>query len=205
MALLQPANLLSSETSMRFEKEFLMQPDHSENQFNRRNLLLSAGLLAALGMSEVQAGGHTGGKRKILSEAEQAALEKSNETLVNNFVRDYATRDVDILAAYMADDIIYQISEGQPEVVGVEAYKKRNASMFDGLEKVDWKILRSFAIGQLVINDRIDEFYPKPGSRVPRMRFRVSGYFLIVDDKIKIWRDFGYPGAKQLIEPAPKA
>ena len=61
--------------------------------------------------------------------------------------------------------------------------------MFAGLERVDWRILRSFAIGQLVINDRIDDFFPKPGSRVPRMRFRVSGY----------------PGAKQLIEPAPKA
>jgi limonene-1,2-epoxide hydrolase len=90
-------------------------------------------------------------------------------------------------------------------VVGVEEYKKRNGSMFEGLEKIDWQILRSFAIGQLVINDRIDEFFPKPGSRVPRMRFRVSGYFLVVDNKIKVWRDFGYPGAKQLVEPAPKA
>ena len=181
-------------------------PDFNPESFlNRRELLWGAGMLAAMGMAEAQAGGHSGPKRVILSETEQAELEQSNETLVNNFIRDYATRDVDILSAYMADDIIYQISEGQPEVIGVEAYRKRNASMFDGLEKIDWQILRSFAIGQLVINDRIDEFYPKPGSRVPRMRFRVSGYFLIVDNKIKIWRDFGYPGAKQHIEPAPKA
>jgi limonene-1,2-epoxide hydrolase len=105
----------------------------------------------------------------------------------------------------MADDIVYQVSEGQPDVIGVEAYKKRNAEMFAGLERIDWQILRSFAIGQLVINDRIDDFFPKPGSRVPRMRFRVSGYFLMADSKIKVWRDFGYPGAKQLIEPAPRA
>ena len=64
---------------------------------------------------------------------------------------------------------------------------------------------RQFAIGQIVINDRVDEFYPYPGSKVPRMRFRVTGYFLIEDNKIKVWRDFGYPGAKQLVEPAPKA
>ena len=124
---------------------------------------------------------------------------------MTNFIRDYAQRDVELLASYMADDIIYQVSETQGEVVGVEEYKKRNGSMFEGLEKIDWQILRSFAIGQLVINDRIDEFFPKPGSRVPRMRFRVSGYFLVVDNKIKVWRDFGYPGAKQLVEPAPKA
>ena len=53
--------------------------------------------------------------------------------------------------------------------------------------------------------DRIDEFYPYPGSKVPRMRFRVSGFFLIQDNKIKVWRDWGYPGAKQLVKPAPKA
>jgi limonene-1,2-epoxide hydrolase len=90
-------------------------------------------------------------------------------------------------------------------VVGIEAYKKRNGAMLAGLEKVEWVTLRQFAIGQLVINDRIDEFYPYSGSKTPRMRFRVAGYFLIKNNKIQIWRDFGYPGAKQLIEPAPKA
>ena len=143
--------------------------------------------------------------RLVLSEDEQLALEQANDQLITNFIKDYATRDVNVLARYMADDIVYQISEGQPEVVGIEAYKKRNGAMFAGLEKVDWVTLRQFAIGQLVINDRIDEFYPFPGSKVPRMRFRVAGYFLIVDNKIKVWRDFGYPGAKQLVEPAPKA
>lgn len=182
-----------------------MPYNRRENTFSRRALLLDAGMLAALGMAQANAGGHTGGGRKILTPEQQATLEQSNESLVTNFIRDYATRDVDVLSAYMADDIIYQVSEGQPEVVGVEAYRKRNADMFAGLERIDWRILRSFAIGQLVINDRIDDFFPKPGSRVPRMRFRVSGYFLIVDNKIKVWRDFGYPGAKQLIEPAPKA
>ena len=125
--------------------------------------------------------------------------------MVNAFIRDYATRDVDVLAAYMHDDIVYQISEGQPDIVGVEAYKTRNRGMFEGLEKVDWRVLRSFAIGQLVINDRIDDFFPKPGSRVPRMSFRVAGHFLVQDGKIRVWRDFGYPGAKQLIEPASRA
>lgn len=182
-----------------------MKSEKQDKPISRRDLLLDFGALAVLGMAEAQAGGHTGGPRKILTPEQQDALEKSNEALVTNFIRDYATRDVDVLSGYMADDIIYQVSEGQPEVIGVEAYKTRNAAMFAGLERVDWRILRSFAIGQLVINDRIDDFFPKPGSHVPRMRFRVSGYFLIADNKIKVWRDFGYPGAKQLIEPAPKA
>jgi limonene-1,2-epoxide hydrolase len=182
-----------------------MYTSSTDSSINRRQLLQGAGTLAILAMLEAEAGGHSGADRKLLTAEQQAALESANETLVNNFIRDYATRDVNVLADYMADDIIYQVSESQGEVHGVAAYKQRNAAMFNDLEKIDWQILRSFAIGQLVINDRIDDFFPKPGSRVPRMRFRVAGYFLIVDNKIKVWRDFGYPGAEQLVEPAPKA
>jgi limonene-1,2-epoxide hydrolase len=171
---------------------------------NRRDLFLGAGILALLGMQDAGAGAHTG-PRIELSEAEQAALEKANDTLVANFVRDYATRDADALSRYVADDIVYQITSGMPEVVGIEAFRKHNDNMFKGLDKVEWINLRQFAIGQIVINDRIDEFYPYPGSKIPRMRFRVAGYFLIEADKIKVWRDFPYPGSKQLIEPAPKA
>ena len=181
-----------------------MSVDLYNDPLNRRELLLGAALLGTLGMSQANAGGHSG-NRVLLSPEQQKELERSNEELVNNFMRDYATRDVEILSQYLADDIIYQVAEGQPEVVGLEAYRERTAKNMSGLEKVDWQVLRSFAVGQLVINERIDEFYPFPGSRVPRMRFHVAGYFLVKDNKIQIWRDFGYPGAKQLIQPAPKA
>jgi limonene-1,2-epoxide hydrolase len=77
--------------------------------------------------------------------------------------------------------------------------------MLKGLEKVEWVNLRQHVIGQVVINDRIDDFFPFPGSKIPRMQFRVAGYFLIEDNKIKVWRDFPYPGSKQILEPAPKA
>ena len=180
-----------------------MQKPEELSSISRRELLWAAGLLSALGINNVEAGGHSGNS-VVLSPEEQLALEAANEELVNNFIADYSTRDVDVLSAYMHDDIIYQVSESQGEVIGVEAYKQRNRRMFEGLEKIDWRVLRSFAIGQIVINDRIDDFYPYPGSRVPRMRFRVAGYFLVIDNKIKVWRDFGYPGEKNLVEPAPK-
>jgi limonene-1,2-epoxide hydrolase len=171
---------------------------------SRRHLMMGASALTAMALTEAQAGGHSG-NAVYLTEDEQLALEKTNDQLITNFISDYAKRDVNLLADYLADDVIYQVSEGQPEVLGKAAYLKRNGPMLDGLQKVDWITLRQFAIGQVVINDRIDEFYPKVGSRIPRMRFRVTGYFLIKDNKIQVWRDFGYPGAKQLIEAAPKA
>jgi limonene-1,2-epoxide hydrolase len=185
-------------------QESSMSVPKALDALNRRELLLGAGMLAMVALQEAQAGAHTT-PRIELTEAEQAALEKANDTLVANFVKDYASRDADILSRYVADDIVYQITTGMPEVVGIEAFRKHNDNMFKGLEKVDWINLRQFAIGQVVINDRIDEFYPYPGSKIPRMRFRVAGYFLIEDNKIKEWRDFPYPGSKQLIEPAPKA
>jgi len=185
-------------------KEKSMSDQSPLDLINRRELVMGAGMLAMLGMQEAMAGGHTT-PRIQLTEEEQAALEKANDALSTNFVDDYATRDADALSQYVADDVVYQITTGMPEVVGREAFHKHNDNMFKGLDKVEWVNLRQFAIGQIVINDRIDEFYPYPGSKVPRMRFRVAGYFLIEDDKIKVWRDFPYPGAKQLIEPAPKA
>ncbi len=177
----------------------------TERLVNRRELFWAASLLSAMGVSQAQAGGHTGGQRKLLTADEQLELERANEALVTEFVAAYSSKDIDLVSSYLADDIVYQISEGQEDIRGIEAYRQRNAPMFAGLEKIDWKILRSFAIGQLVINDRVDEFYPYRDSRVPRMRFRVSGYFLVQDNKIKVWRDFGYPGADQLIQPAPKS
>jgi limonene-1,2-epoxide hydrolase len=171
---------------------------------NRRELVMGAGMLAMLGMQEALASGHTA-PRIQLSEEEQAALEQANDALVAGFVNDYAARDANMLSKYVADDVVYQITTGMPEIVGREAFLKHNDNMFQGLDKVEWITLRQCAVGQIVINDRIDEFYPYAGSKVPRMRFRVAGFFLIENNEIKVWRDFPYPGAKQLIEPAPKA
>ena len=171
---------------------------------NRRDLVLGASVLAMFGIRDAAAAAHTG-PRIVLTEAQQAALEKANAELITNFVRDYATRDAEVLSRYVADDIVYQITTGLPDIVGIEAFRKHNDGMFKGLDKVEWVNLRQFAIGQIVINDRIDEFYPYAGSKTPRMRFRVAGYFLIENNKIKVWRDFPYPGSKQLVEPAPKA
>ena len=181
-----------------------MSDSQSRNPFNRRDLFLGAGLFTLLGLQQASAGGHTG-PRLQLSEEEQAALEQANDKLVADFVADYSKRDAAVLDKYVSDDIVYQITEGMPEVIGRDAFFKHNDNMLKGLEKVEWINKRQFAIGQVVINERIDEFYPYPGSKVPRMRFHVAGYFLIKDGQIEVWRDFTYPGAKQLIEPAPKA
>lgn len=178
------------------------------NTLNRRELFMGMGAgasaLAMMSMPDAMADGHTR-PRVEMTKKEQKALEKANHKLVKNFCEDYSKLDAAVLDTYVADDIVYQITQGMPEVVGREAFFKHNDNMLKGLESTEWINKRQHTIGQVVINERVDEFYPFPGSSIPRMRFQVTGYFLIVDNKIKVWRDFSYPGSKQLIEPAPKA
>ena len=130
-------------------------------------------------------------------------LEIANETLVSNFCSDYSKLNVNVLAAYLADDIIYQISEAQGIVDGLEEYVKRQSDLGDRFELIDWQILRSHVIGPLVINERVDYFIARPEARQPNMRFAVAGYFLVQDGKIQVWRDFTIPGARQIVSPSP--
>jgi limonene-1,2-epoxide hydrolase len=189
-----------------------LKPDNSlpknlRELMNRRELLMGTsmvGMAAMLGMQQALAGGHNK-PRVELTETQQLELEQANNQLVADFVAAYATRDAAVIDSFVSDDIVYQITPGMAEIVGREAFYKHNANMFKGLDKVAWVNSRQFTIGPIVINDRVDDFIPYAGSKVPRMQFRVAGYFLVEDNKIQVWRDFPYPGAKQLIEPAPKA
>jgi len=52
--------------------------------------------------------------------------------------------------------------------------------------------LRSYAIGELVINERIDHFVANDEKR--SMHFSIAGFFLVRDGKIKVWKDYSLPG-----------
>ena len=164
-----------------------------ERRINRRDIVTAAGAIAAMGMAPAISA----------ASDNKTELEIANETLVSNFCSDYSKLDVNVLAAYLADDIIYQISETQGIVDGLEEYKKRQSDLGERFELVDWQILRSHVIGPLVINERVDYFIARPEARQPHMRFAVAGYFLVQDGKIQVWRDFTIPGARQIVSPSP--
>jgi limonene-1,2-epoxide hydrolase len=170
-------------------------PDHPayDRGINRRDIVTVAGAIAAIGMVPARSA----------ESDDRTEVEIANETLVSNFCRDYSKLDVNVLAAYLADDIIYQISETQGIVDGLEEYIKRQSDLGERFELIDWQILRSHVIGPLVINERIDYFIARPEARQPNMRFAVAGYFLVQDGKIQVWRDFTIPGARQIVSPSP--
>lgn len=119
-------------------------------------------------------------------------LEVENERIVTQFCLDWAKKDINLLADYLADDVVYQMFEGRPDIVGKDAFIKELGGFLDNLKEVDWEILRTCTIGELVINDRIDHFIGEDENR--SMHFSIAGFFLVRDGKIKVWKDYSLPG-----------
>jgi len=67
------------------------------------------------------------------------------------------------------------------------------------MREVEWEILRTYSVGELVINDRIDHFIGKDESK--SMHFAIAGWFLVRDGKIKLWRDYSLPGGISEVGP----
>jgi limonene-1,2-epoxide hydrolase len=157
---------------------------------NRRGLLLAGGLTA----------GYTGlAAAAALADAHEATpLEQANAALVTQFCLDWAARDVEKLVPYLGDKIIYQMFEGRPDIVGIEAFRKELGPFLANLVRVEWVIRRTHTIGQIVINERIDHFIARPGGR--SMHFEIAGLFVVNAGKIELWRDYRLPGSKPRVE-----
>ena len=133
-----------------------------------------------------------GGDVNVGETQAKSELEIENERIVTQFCLDWATKDVNLLADYLAEDVVYQMFEGRPDIIGREAFIKVLGGFLDNLKEVEWEILRTYAIGDLVINDRIDHFIGEDEAH--SMHFAIAGYFLVRDGKIKIWKDYSLPG-----------
>ena len=154
--------------------------------YTRRSILaMTAGVAGctSLGMNPLE---------RDDDKAVKTELETENERLVTQFCLDWAKRDVHLLADYLADDIVYQMFEGNPDIVGKEKFIKTLDGFLKNLKEVEWEILRTYSVGELVINDRVDHFIGEDESK--SMHFAIAGWFLVRDGKIKIWRDYALPG-----------
>jgi limonene-1,2-epoxide hydrolase len=162
----------------------------SDGQLSRRGLLLAGGLSAGYaGLAATAA---------LADSHEATPLEAANAALVTQFCLDWAAQDVEKLVPYLADKLVYQMFEGRPDIVGIDAFRKELGPFLKDLVRVEWEILRTFTIGQIVINERIDRFIAKPGGR--SMHFEIAGLFVVNAGKIELWRDYRLPGSKPRIE-----
>jgi limonene-1,2-epoxide hydrolase len=162
-----------------------MNDNNGEQTISRRAVLAAAGAAAGVATGCTTMAGAEGKEMK-------SELEIANETLVNNFCADWAKKDIDLLADYLADDVVYQMFEGRPDIIGKAEFKKTLGGFLKSLVEVDWIMVRSYAIGPIVINERIDHFIAENEKR--SMHFAIAGYFLVKDNKIQVWKDFSMPG-----------
>ena len=159
---------------------------------SRRGLLLAGGLAGGLaaGCTGLSAGGGTGDAR--------TPLEVANEDLVTRFCLAWASRDIEKLVPFLADNLVYQMFEKRPDLIGIEEFRREVGPFLKDLARVEWDILRTYAIGQVVINERVDHFIAQPGGR--SMHFAIAGLFVVKNEKIELWRDYSLPGSKSRIE-----
>jgi len=162
-----------------------------QSAVSRRQVLAGAGALGATVIGGCQ--------MESAKEPEKSELEIANETLVTNFCKDWSLRDIDALAPYLAEDLVYQITPSQPLITSLEQFTKQMGPFLKNMESIEWEILRSYVVGPLVLNDRIDHFNAPADSKRPSMHFQIAGHFFVEDGKIKIWKDWPIPGKEQVI------
>ncbi len=147
---------------------------------SRRSFLVATGGAATLATfaapREVRAA--------TLSEAEKAV-----EKVVNDFCAAWETKDANKIESYLADDVTFQAIETSPVIEGRETLMEGFKKFLSSAKYVRFEMLRSMVIGKTVINDRVDSFDLGDNPRSAH----ISGFFFVVDGKIKEWRDYSLP------------
>ena len=114
--------------------------------------------------------------------------ERANEALVRRFCDDWSKRDAALLAGYFADRFEYMVYEGGPVITDRDDFIGRMGPFLTKLKAVEWEIVRSQALGPLVINERIDRFYAHDSKHDHHPR--IAGFFVIRAGRIAVWRDY---------------
>ncbi len=114
------------------------------------------------------------------------AQEKANVKLVNDFCAAWATRDVAQPLKLFADDAMYRMTETTPAVKGHAGVIEKLKSYVDESERVEFKVLETFASGPIVMNHRIDIY----ASKARPLTWEGVGVFLVQNGKIKEWSDY---------------
>ncbi|MBL8644853.1 MAG: nuclear transport factor 2 family protein [Rhodospirillaceae bacterium] len=157
----------------------------------RRSILTSLGL-GVLGAFAAATSHATDASE---SRKDNADHEKKLIALVTDFCKAWSGKDVENLIPYLAPEIEYHMFEGAPPIKGHDQIRQRLGAFMAGQKEITWDMLRSYAVGDVVLNERIDHFIQPEGSPKPSNHFHVAGVFLVRDGKISYWKDYNMPKA----------
>ena len=153
----------------------------SDGNTNRREFLAAGGMGAAL----VLAAGESRADDRSASAAGQA-----NEKVVNEFCAIWETMDIDKIMGFLDDKIVFRMIDNMPFIEGKPAMIDALGQFLATRKSARFEMLRSVAVGNIVVNERIDHFGKEEG---PEDAFHITGFFLVKNGKIVEWRDYLMP------------
>ena len=145
-----------------------------ERETDRRAFFLTAGVGAAALLSVTRA-----------DAADWTETERANVKAVTEFCAAWSTRDITRALPYLSDDCVYRMTETTAPANGHAGVSDRLKTFVENSERVEFKVLESFAAGPIVINRRVDRFV----STRP-LTWEGVGVFFVKDGKIKEWSDY---------------
>jgi len=108
------------------------------------------------------------------------------ETVVSQFCQAWARLNVDQIMDFFTEDAVYH-NIPLPVATGKAAIRKTIEGLLKGTTWLEFKVLHTASVGNVVMNERVDSFEVKG----KRMSLPVAGVFeTTADGKIKAWRDY---------------
>ena len=149
---------------------------------DRRTFLAAGGVGAAMllnGFSEAEA--EKGDK--------YSGSEAANVKVVDDFCASWASLDVEKIGSFMADKATFRMIESTPRMEGRDTIMGGIKQFIATAKSAEFEVLRTHAMGSIVINERIDHF----DMGEMKNAFHIVGIFFVRDGKIQEWQDYTMP------------
>ena len=107
------------------------------------------------------------------------------EKVVNEFCNAWPRKNVEELLGFFSDDAVYHNIPMEP-ARGKAAIKAVINSFLPMSKSIEFKILHTVSVGNVVMNERIDMF----DTGTKKISIPVAGVFEVKNGKISAWRDY---------------
>jgi limonene-1,2-epoxide hydrolase len=108
------------------------------------------------------------------------------EKIVHDFCNVWPKCNLDEIMTFFTEDAVYHNIPMDP-AKGKAAIRAVINTFLPAAKKIEFKILKSAAAGNIVFNERVDIFDLKDGKHIA---LPVAGVFEVTGGKISAWRDY---------------
>jgi limonene-1,2-epoxide hydrolase len=115
--------------------------------------------------------------------------EAANVKVVNDFCASWASLDVEKIGSFLAEKATFRMIETTPRMEGRETIVGAIKAFLATAKSAEFEVLRTQAMGSIVINERIDHF----DMGKTQNAFHIVGIFFVKDGKIQEWQDYTMP------------